>query len=129
MDNLALALTVSLWAGMAIFTLRIGSDVLALVGVAKRFPARPSYVLPWLTVNLAGIVVQSLAAFAGAAASFTLMSGGITAGKFTYTKECVFLAVIALNVLKGGWLCNAICIAIHLSYEYQVKTWTYKKEK
>ena len=90
-DNLALALTVSLWAGMAIFMLRTGSDVLALVGVAKRFPARPSYILPWLTVNLAGIVVQSLAAFAGAAASFTLMSGGITAGKFAlYTNKCVF---------------------------------------
>ena len=83
-ENLALALTVSLWAGMAIFILRAGSDVLALTGVAKRFPARPSYVLPWLTVNLAGIVVQSLAAFAGAAASFTLMSGGFTAGKFFF---------------------------------------------
>ena len=89
-DNLALALTVSLWAGMAIFILRAGSDVLALTGVAKRFPARPSYVLPWLTVNLAGIVVQSMAAFAGAAASFTLMSGGFTAGKFVF---CYFLHV------------------------------------
>ena len=54
-DHLVLTITVGLWLGMTIFVVRAMADYMCLMGVARGVP---SCILPWLAVNMTGIILQ-----------------------------------------------------------------------